>query len=311
MINPATIICLMGPTAAGKSHIAIELAKKIPLEIVSVDSAMVYCGMDIGTAKPSLAERQQIPHHLIDICDPIESYSAGLFRQDALREIENILLAGRVPLLVGGTMMYFHVLQKGLSELPTANVEIRAKIQAEAKQGWELLHARLQQVDPIAANRIHPKDSQRIARALEVYEATGRTLTAMTQEYLAPLPYRSINLAIAPAQRTILHERVAKRFDMMLQQDFVAEVEKLFYRGDLHADLPAMRTVGYRQVWDYLSGKLSYDEMKERAIITTRQLAKRQLTWLRGWENLLWFDSEDVNLFEKLLRLSAVYCDLK
>lgn len=295
----------MGPTASGKTHLAIELTKNFPCDIISVDSAMVYRGMDIGTAKPTAAEQALASHRLIDICDPSESYSAGQFRQDALIEIEKILQQERIPLLVGGTMLYFHVLQRGLAELPPADEEIREKIATEAAAaGWENMHAKLVAIDPVAAARIHPNDPQRISRALEVYELTGKSLTeTMQQKASQPLPYQFTNIAIAPAERTIIHERVEKRFDNMLQRGFIEEVEKLYRRGDLHADLPSMRAVGYRQVWDYLAGILTYDEMRERGIIATRQLAKRQLTWLRSWENLQWFDSELDGLLEKLKKL--------
>lgn len=309
--NSPFIICLLGPTASGKTNLAIELTKKLPLEIISVDSAMVYRGMDIGTAKPSLTQRAVTPHRLIDICDPAEIYSAGRFLQDALHEIKNILATGRTPLLVGGTMLYFYVLQKGLSELPTANAEIRAKIQEQAKQqGWEVLHNRLEKIDPVAAAKIHAHDTQRIARALEIFELTGKTFSQIIQEKkIATLPYRILNLAITSAQRNVLHERIKQRWQMMLQQGLLAEVEQLFTRGDLHADLPSMRTVGYRQIWNYLAGHNSYEEMSERALVATRQLAKRQLTWLRGWGELTWFDSEEVNLLGEILQKIAISCD--
>lgn len=294
----------MGPTASGKTQLAIDLSQHLPCDIISVDSAMVYRGMNIGTAKPSLEQQALAPHRLIDICDPAQAYSAGQFKQDALREIENILAQGRIPLLVGGTMLYFHVLQKGLSELPTANADIRAQIAAEAEQlGWENLHARLQKIDAIAAQRIHRHDAQRISRALEIYMLTNKTLTQLTQVKKSLLPYQIINLAIAPADRQIIHERVTLRFKTMLQQGFVDEVFNLFNRGDLHRDMPSMRAVGYRQVWDYLAGKYNHEQMQERGIIATRQLAKRQLTWLRGWEDVQWFDSEDKKILEKILEM--------
>lgn len=297
------VIYLMGPTASGKTRLASELTQNLPADIISVDSAMVYRGMDIGTAKPTPEEQALASHRLIDICDPSESYSAGQFRQDALIEIEKILQQERIPLLVGGTMLYFHVLQRGLAELPTADEDIREKIALEAAAvGWEKMHAKLATIDPIAATRIHPHDPQRISRALEVYKITGKTLSGIMQaKHSQPLPYRFINLAIAPAERAVISERVEKRFDNMLQQGLVEEVEKLYRRGDLHADLPAIRAVGYRQVWEYLAGSLTYDEMRERGIIATRQLAKRQLTWLRSWENVQLFDSEKESLLEQIM----------
>ena len=299
---PKKIFCLLGPTAAGKTQIALQLVKKFPFEIISVDSAMVYRGMDIGTAKPSTEELAVAPHHLIDICDPADPYSAGRFRKDALTIIEKILQTEKIPLLVGGTMLYFHVLQQGIAELPDANPIIRASIQQRAQQhGWEFLHAQLQRIDAVAAARIHANDSQRIARALEVYELTGKSLTEITQaENSKPLPYQIINFAIAPAQRTVLHERIQKRFAAMLQQGFLEEVEKLYCRGDLNPDLPSIRTVGYRQAWQYLAGNYDFETMHENALTATRQLAKRQLTWLRSWENLQWLDSGEEYL-EKLL----------
>ncbi len=297
------IICLMGPTASGKTDIAVNLVQQLPFEIISVDSAMVYRGMDIGTAKPTKDILAIAPHHLLDICDPVENYSAGQFREDALREIEIILQHKRIPLLVGGTMLYFNALQNGLANLPRANSEIRERINWEAQAiGWLKLHERLQKIDPIAAERIHPNDPQRLQRALEIYEISGKNLTSfLAAEAKQKLPYPIINIALAPADRPLLHARIAKRFDHMLQQGFIAEVEKLYQRGDLQAELSAIRAVGYRQAWDYLANKINFDEMRERAIIATRQLAKRQMTWLRSWENLQWFDSEDANCLATIL----------
>ena len=302
--NKATpIICLMGPTASGKTDLAVKLVQQLPGEIISVDSAMVYRGMDIGTAKPDAEILKIAPHRLLDICDPAEIYSAGQFRLDALREIKDIVQHKKVPLLVGGTMLYFHALQRGLADLPRANPEIRERINQEAQlYGWQKLHERLQKIDPIAAERIHPNDPQRLQRALEIYEITGKNLTTLVaEEAKHKLPYHIINIAIAPADRQLLQERIAKRFDKMLELGFIAEVEKLYQRGDLHPDLPSIRAVGYRQAWDYLTGKITFAEMRERAIIATRQLAKRQMTWLRSWEDLQWFNSEDKDLLAKLL----------
>lgn len=289
------VICLMGPTAAGKTDIAVSLVQQLPCQIISVDSAMVYRGMDIGTAKPSADILKIAPHRLLDICDPAESYSAGHFREDALREINSIIEHKQIPLLVGGTMLYFHALQQGLASLPRANAEVRERINQEAQlYGWQNMHKRLQKIDPVAAERIHPNDPQRLQRALEIYEVTGKNLTTLLEEEAKQkLPYQFINIAIIPTDRSSLHKRIAQRFDEMLQQGFIAEVEKLYHRDDLHADLPSIRAVGYRQLWDYLAGNITFAEMQERAVIATRQLAKRQITWLRRWKNLHSFNSEN------------------
>lgn len=298
----------MGPTASGKTDLAVKLVQHLPCEIISVDSAMIYRGMDIGTAKPGTDILSIAPHRLLDICDPAESYSAGQFRLDALREINDIIQHKKIPLLVGGTMLYFHALQNGLAELPRANPEIRARINQDAQQfGWQALHERLQKIDPVSAERIHPNDPQRLQRALEIYEITGKSLTTLLEEETKnKLPYKIINIALAPADRQLLHNRIAERFDKMLQQGFVTEVEKLFQRNDLHADLPSIRAVGYRQIWDYLAQNITYDEMRERAIIATRQLAKRQMTWLRSWENLHWFNNESLTEIISLLRKKII-----
>lgn len=296
-------ICLLGPTASGKSDLAIWLAQQFPCEIISVDSGMIYRGMDIGTAKPAPQILKQIPHHLINICDPAEAYSAAKFRTDALKLINEISGRGRIPLLVGGTMLYFRVLQQGISALPQADTAVRDSLAKEANQyGWQKLHERLQQIDPAAAARIAPSDSQRLQRALEVYMLTGKTLTQLCAENpLSPLPYHALNIALAPKSRSQLNSKISSRFIQMLQNGLVAEVEVLFKRGDLNCNLPSMRAVGYRQVWQYLNDELGYDEMQERAIIATRQLAKRQMTWLKTWQNILWFDSEDSDLRKKVL----------
>ncbi len=293
----------MGATASGKTRLAIEFTQHLPCDIISVDSGMIYHGMDIGTAKPTIEEQKIAPHRLIDIRNPRETYSAGQFREDAIREIEDILSHNRIPLLVGGTMLYFKALQQGLAELPTADTEIRKKISDEAEQiGWQDVHKKLAKIDPIAAKRIHPNDPQRIQRALEIYEITGHTMTELlSAKNMQPLPYPIINIAIA-AERSILHERIEQRFQQMIKNGFIEEVEQLFKRGDLHPDLPSIRAVGYRQIWQYLAGELTYEEMQEKAIIATRQLAKRQLTWLRRggslcppWPNLNWFDGKNIN----------------
>lgn len=286
------VLFLMGPTASGKTALALELAEKHNCEIISVDSALIYRGMDIGSAKPSAEELARGPHRLIDIRDPAESYSAADFRTDALAEIEQIISLGKTPLLVGGTMMYFKALQEGLSPLPSANEAIRAEIQAEADtKGWEQLHAQLRAIDPVSAERIHPNDPQRLSRALEVYRICGKSLTELTQIKSAPLPYDVVQFAIAPRERKVLHDLIAQRFRLMLQQGFIDEVTQLKTRSDLHLDLPSMRCVGYRQCWQYLNGEFDYDTMVEKAVTATRQLAKRQLTWLRSWPELNWLES--------------------
>ena len=302
------VVCLMGPTASGKTRVAIELVRRLPFEIISVDSAMVYREMDIGTAKPSQQTLADAPHRLINLCDPKEPYSAGQFYQEASREIQKIHQQNRIPLLVGGTMLYFHVLQQGFSDLPSADKTLRNKIQQEADQkGWEALHQKLSHLDPEAARQIHSNDSQRIQRALEVYALTGQPLSAIQKiKQLPPMPYRFINIIIAPEKRELLHQRIADRFDQMLKNGFIEEVQQLYHRGDLNADLPAIRTVGYRQAWAYLKGKYDYDTMRLKAIAATRQLAKRQLTWLRRWKNATWFDSENPQVVEQIVSLLSM-----
>ncbi|MCP4700813.1 MAG: tRNA (adenosine(37)-N6)-dimethylallyltransferase MiaA [Gammaproteobacteria bacterium] len=297
-------IFLMGPTAAGKTDLALALIKYFPCEIISVDSAMVYRGMDIGTAKPAAEVLAQAPHRLLDICDPAESYSAAQFRNDALVEMEAICAKSRIPLLTGGTGLYFRALEYGLSELPSADPAIRQSLSAEAaRAGWPALHERLAGIDPQAARRIEPKDSQRIQRALEVYEISGCTMTSLlARNPPLKLPYNVVKLVLAPPRRDILHDRIQRRFEAMLVQGLVEEVKFFFNRGDLHADLPAMRAVGYRQVWRYLAGETNYAEMVEQAVIATRQLAKRQLTWLRAEKNAVWFDSARAELMQSILK---------
>lgn len=294
----------MGPTASGKTDLAIALVERLPCEIISVDSALIYRGMDIGTAKPDAETLACAPHRLIDILDPAESYSAARFRDDALREMAEITAAGRIPLLVGGTMLYYRALQQGLSQLPKSDPEVRTRIEAEAaERGWQALHRRLAEVDPESAARIHPNDPQRLSRALEVYELSGQPLSVLWREQeRSSFPYRAVKLAVAPADRTLLHQRIALRFGMMLQQGFVEEVEALYRRGDLHPELPAIRCVGYRQVWSYLAGEWDREEMAQRGIIATRQLAKRQFTWLRSERELAWFDALSDKLVEKALK---------
>ena len=286
------MICLMGPTASGKTGVAVELVQQLPLDIISVDSALVYRGMDIGTAKPDADTLRIAPHRLIDIRDPAQAYSAAEFRDDALREIQSIHAAGRTPLLVGGTMLYFRALERGLSDLPSADPEVRAKLEADAKtHGWAAMHERLVKVDPEAGARIHPNDPQRIQRALEVYELTGTPMSELFQRSAeAPPPLRFLKIVLAPDDRAVLHERIRQRFDVMLEQGFVDEVSALRARGDLDPDTPSMRAVGYRQAWAYLDGNLSAPDWVEKAVVATRQYAKRQLTWLRSETNAVWID---------------------
>ncbi len=284
----------MGPTASGKTALAIEMAQKHNCEIISVDSALIYRQMDIGSAKPNAAELALAPHKLIDILDPSESYSAADFRRDAIAEIEAIIKRGKTPLLVGGTMMYFKALLEGLSPLPSADETIRQQIQTRADtEGWEALHQDLCNIDPVAGARIHPNDPQRLSRALEVFYISGKTMTELTQTKPAALPYDVVQFAIAPLDRKVLHELIAKRFTIMIEQGFIEEVKTLMARGDLHLDLPSMRCVGYRQCWQYLEGEFDYTTMVEKATAATRQLAKRQLTWLRGWPDVHWLESGD------------------
>ncbi len=307
-------IFLMGPTASGKTDLALQLADALPCEIISVDSALIYRTMDIGSAKPSAAILQQYPHHLIDILDPVQSYSAAQFRDDALQAMAEITARGRIPLLVGGTMLYFKALTEGLAAMPSADPVVRARLEQQAvSEGWAALHAQLQRIDPVSALRIHPNDPQRLLRALEVWHISGQTMTQLRaqqdlekQQLLASnsahLPYNVATFAIAPQQRSVLHERIAQRFHLMLEQGFLAEVEALRQRGDLHIDLPSIRAVGYRQAWAYLDGDYAYEEMIERGIIATRQLAKRQFTWLRSWKDVEWLDSLSTQTLNQSLK---------
>ncbi|WP_044470661.1 tRNA (adenosine(37)-N6)-dimethylallyltransferase MiaA [Mannheimia massilioguelmaensis] len=293
MTSQPTAIFLMGPTASGKTDLAIQLRQELPVEVISVDSALIYKGMDIGTAKPSEEELALAPHRLIDIIDPAESYSAANFRSDALREMQKITAQGKIPLLVGGTMLYYKALLEGLSPLPQADEKVRLEIEKKAQQlGWSALHQELSQIDPVSAERINPNDSQRINRALEVFYISGKSMTKLTEQKGEEIPYNILQFAIAPQERTLLHERIESRFHKMLELGFQQEVEKLYHRGDLHIDLPSIRCVGYRQMWEYLRGDYSYEEMIFRGIAATRQLAKRQITWLRGWKYpIQWLDS--------------------
>lgn len=288
----------MGPTASGKTAYAMALYDKYPIDIISVDSALIYRGMDIGSAKPTKEEQLKYPHKLIDICDPAESYSAANFRHDAIVEIEKSLSNGRTPLLVGGTMLYFKALIEGLSPLPAANSDIRDQIEEKANRlGWQAIHEELKKVDPVSAQRIHPNDPQRLNRALEVYLITGKSLTELTKESGDALPYDIMQLAIMPEDRAELHQRIEQRFLQMLDQGFEDEVKKLMQRPDLHLNLPSIRCVGYRQMWEYLNGDTSYDEMVFKGICATRQLAKRQITWLRGWkQSITWLNNDNIDL---------------
>ena len=297
-------IFLMGPTASGKTDLAIQLRQQLPVEVISVDSALIYRGMDIGTAKPSKAELALAPHRLIDICDPAESYSAANFRTDALREMQEISAQGKIPLLVGGTMLYYKALLEGLSPLPSADEKVRSEIETKAALiGWAGLHQELSKIDPISAQRINPNDSQRINRALEVFYLTGKTLTELTAQKGEALPYNILQFAIAPEQREVLHLRIEQRFHKMIELGFQQEVEKLYRRPDLNENLPSIRCVGYRQMWEYLRGDYDHDEMVFRGICATRQLAKRQITWLRGWTSpIQWLDSlQPAQALEKVL----------
>lgn len=302
--NKPLAIFLMGPTASGKTDLAIQLRQHLPVEVISVDSALIYRGMDIGTAKPSKAELALAPHRLIDICDPAESYSAANFRTDALREMQEISAQGKIPLLVGGTMLYYKALLEGLSPLPSADDKVRSEIEAKAALiGWGGLHQELIKIDPISAQRINPNDSQRINRALEVFYLTGKTLTELTAQKGEALPYDILQFAIAPEQREVLHLRIEQRFHKMIELGFQQEVEKLYRRPDLNENLPSIRCVGYRQMWEYLRGDYDHDEMVFRGICATRQLAKRQITWLRGWTSpIQWLDSlQPAQALEKVL----------
>jgi tRNA dimethylallyltransferase len=281
----------MGPTASGKTALAVSLVERFPLEIISVDSALVYRGMDIGTAKPDAATVARAPHHLLDIRDPTEAYSAAAFCNDARRLMDDIVARGRVPLLVGGTMLYFRALLKGLDDLPRADAALRHKLEIEAaSRGWPALHADLARIDPLTAARLAPNDSQRIGRALEVFQLTGTPMSALLDQAQTALPYRVLQLALIPSDRAVLHQRIAARFDAMLAGGLIDEVNSLRQNPALNAELPAMRAVGYRQAWLYLDGVMDLNGLREQGIAATRQLAKRQLTWLRSWPDAVALD---------------------
>ena len=301
LLPPA--IFLMGPTASGKTALSVQLAQALGGEIISVDSALVFKGMDIGTAKPTLEERGGIPHHLIDILEPSEAFSTGQFRTQALDLMATITRRGKIPVLVGGTMLYFNALLNGLAVLPEANPEIRAKLDQDLERlGKEALHQRLAAIDPLAAARIHPNDPQRVQRALEVYEISGKPLSSFFNAAQGEdFPYQKIKLIVAPPDRKILHAIIAQRFRRMLEQGFINEVEALYQRGDLTEKTPAIRAVGYRQVWAYLKGEDDLESMTEKGIIATRQLAKRQFTWLRRETDAMSFETGDTDLLQKVL----------
>jgi tRNA dimethylallyltransferase len=295
-------ILLMGPTGAGKTDAAIEIAARLPVEIISVDSAMVYRGLNIGSAKPPPDVLARCPHHLVDICDPSERYSAGEFLRDVVPLMQAIRARGRWPLLVGGTMLYFRALQSGMAKLPPADPAVRARVSAEAESiGWAAMHARLQQIDPQAAARIAPQDPQRIQRALEVYELTGRPISDWQQEALKTArPDDYLRLILAPPEKAALDARLSSRFDQMLENGFLEEVRSLHARGDLTGDLPALRSVGYRQLWQHLEGVCDLSTARELAVIATRQLAKRQYTWLRAEPGAVWVSPMQTHASDKL-----------
>lgn len=305
-IDPPAIF-LMGPTASGKTALAVSLVERFPVEIISVDSALVYRDMNIGTAKPDAATLLRAPHHLLDIRDPTESYSAAAFCADAQRLMADITARGKVPLLVGGTMLYFRALLQGLDDLPRADPALRKKLEIEAaSRGWPALHVELAQVDPVTAQRLSPNDSQRIGRALEIYQLTGKPMSALLDQAQTALPYRVLQLALIPSDRAVLHQRIATRFDTMLAEGLLDEVEALRKTYALTSDLPAMRAVGYRQAWAYLDGAIDRAGLREQGLAATRQLAKRQLTWLRSWPDAVVLDALaddlDAQAFDQVAR---------
>lgn len=294
----------MGPTAAGKTAVAMELAERFPVEVISVDSALVYRGMDIGTAKPSADELARVPHRLIDILEPHEVYSAGAFCRDAVAQMQEITAAGRVPVLAGGTMLYFQALQQGLAELPAADDELRTAIDARAAElGWPALHAELAQLDPVTAERLKPTDAQRIQRALEVCRLAGEPLSALQAQTTPLVQAEYLNIGLLPSDRAQLHARIEQRLDVMFAQGFVAEVERLLTLPGMTAEVPALRAVGYRQVLPYLAGECDLQESHDKALVATRRLAKRQMTWLRGWPGLREIDCLDSRCAERAAEL--------
>jgi tRNA dimethylallyltransferase len=296
---------LMGPTASGKTNLAIEICENLPCEIISVDSALIYRDMDIGTAKPNLEELKKAPHRLIDILDPAQRYSVAEFRKDALLAMQDITARGNIPLLVGGTMMYYKALIDGLSPLPESDQDVRKDIEKKAEEfGWDVLHRQLALIDPVSAKRIHPNDPQRLIRAMEVYQLTNRSMTELMATKSAPIAYNVKQFCIAPNDRKVLHQRIAQRFELMIDAGFQTEVEKLKGRGDLHLNLPSIRCVGYRQMWQYLDNDYDFNVMREKSIAATRQLAKRQLTWLRGWENIHLLDTFSTDNLSEVIKHS-------
>ena len=288
MSNQKPVICLMGPTASGKTDFAIQLVNHYPLDIISVDSTYVYKGLEIGSAKPTAKEREKAPHRLIDICEPNENYSVGRFLEDVNREIADIYAKQKIPLLVGGTLLYFYILQNGMADLPSSHPELREKIEEEAeKKGWKALHQQLMSIDPSLQQHIHANDKQRIQRALELYYLTDQKPSELQAQIRMNPHYSFHNIIIAPDDRKLLHERIAVRFNLMLENGLIDEVKNLRARGDLNLTMPSMRAVGYRQVWQYLDGDFDYDTMRNKSLAATRQLAKRQFTWLRRWPNAL------------------------
>ncbi len=301
------VVAIMGPTASGKTAAALAIAKSIPCEIISVDSALIYRGMDIGTAKPSDEERSQVSHHLIDILDPSLSYSVKQFRDDALRLIADIQARSKLPLLVGGTMLYFKALRDGLDDLPSADLALRSQLDMEiTRHGTAALHARLRELDPITAERLNPNDTQRVQRAMEIILLSGQPMSSQLDKADKPeLPFELMSLALEPSDRKVLHERIAQRFDVMLsaKPGLIEETASLKQRSDLHSGLPSIRCVGYRQAWDYLDGKINRDSLREMGIAATRQLAKRQLTWLRSMPDREVIDCLSSNPTEQILSL--------
>lgn len=305
-IEKPPAICLMGPTAAGKTQFAMGLSDRFPSTLINVDSAQVYRGMDIGTGKPDATTRRRYPHRLMDIRDPSEIYSVSQFRADAIQEMSDALVRGKTPVLVGGTMLYFKVLRDGLAAMPNASPRVRKQIETlAAESGWETVHAELKKVDPESAARIHANDPQRLQRALEVFLLTGKSLTALHRENHDPaeLPCRLYFVAIQPTDRAVLHTRIAERFRRMLSEGLIEEVQVLYERGDLNLSMSSMKSVGYRQVWQYLAGEFTHSEMIEKSIVATRQLAKRQLTWLRGWPALRPLGEPDKNSIDVVLQI--------
>lgn len=303
-IDKHPLLCLAGPTASGKSAIARAIAERWPTEIINVDSATIYRGMDIGTAKPSIEEQKAIKHHLLDIRDPSESYSAAAFRRDALQCVKEIRARNHLPLLAGGTMLYYKALRDGLNDLPTADPEVRKQLEDQAQAiGWPGMHAELARVDPATAQRLAPNDSQRIQRALEIWTISGRPMSELIgKTNPADMPIPTFTISLEPSDRSVLHARIADRFDVMLEQGLVQEVEKLYRRSDLHPGLPSIRCVGYRQIWPMLAGEVGITEAREQSIAATRQLAKRQLTWLRSLPDRFIVDSLSANALQKVLQ---------